>query len=45
MFVVALLPDDLKDGKQRKYYDWAAEFELNEIFNEGIDGIQVCFLD
>ena len=41
MIVLALLPNGLKEGKQKKYYDWAAEYELNDVFINGIDGIKV----
>ena len=36
-----LLPGDLKGQSQKKYYDFAAIYELDELFNRGIDGVKV----
>ena len=36
-----LLPDDIKGTQQKKYYDFVAEFELNELFHVGVEGIKV----
>ena len=37
MILFMLLPDSLKGEAQKKYYDFAAEFELNQLFRTGID--------
>ena len=37
MILFMLLPDSLKGESQKKYYDFAAEFELNQLFHTGID--------
>ena len=48
MLLMMLLPAKLKMG-QKKYYDFAAKYELNRLFEEGIDGIKVkvfgCSMD
>lgn len=44
MLFFMLLPSTLKTAQQMKYYSFAATFELNSIFNDGIDGVSVrCF--
>ena len=42
IMLLMLLPSSLGKGKaQKKYYDFAAEFELNELATKGVDGIKV----
>jgi len=36
-----LMPDDIHGMQQKKYYDFAADFELNELFHVGVEGIKV----
>lgn len=36
MMMVIIIPTGVKDYAQRKYYDWMAQYELNELFHEGI---------
>ena len=44
MLMHMLIPDTVKSVGQKKYYDFAASYELNDIFNKGIDGVKVfCF--
>lgn len=40
MLLLMLLPATLKEG-QKKYYDFAAKFELNSLCKDGINGIKV----
>ena len=40
MLLLMLVPDTLKQG-QKKYFDFAATYELNELYKDGIDGIKV----
>ena len=35
-----LVPDTLKDG-QKKYFDFAAKYELNDLYHNGLDGVKV----
>ena len=44
MLFFMLLPSSLKCAQQQKYYNFAATYELNDIFNKGIEGVAVrCF--
>ena len=43
MLLQMIIPDTVKNEAQRKYYNFAANFELNEIFENGIDGVKVYF--
>ena len=48
MLLMMLLPATLKMG-QKKYYDFAAKYELNRLFEEGVAGIKIkvfgCSMD
>ena len=41
MLLLMLLPSVMKGVDSKKYYDFAAKFELNELFHVGIDGVKV----
>ena len=41
MMLFMLLQQSIKQEQQRKYFDFAAKFELNELFTTGIDGIKI----
>lgn len=42
IMLLMLLPSSLAKGQaQKKYYDFAAEFELNEMATKGVDGIKI----
>ena len=41
MLLFMLLQQSIKQEQQRKYFDFAAKFELNELFTKGIDGIKI----
>ena len=42
IMLMMLLPSSLDKGKsQKKYYDFAAEFELNELATRGVDGVKI----
>lgn len=41
ILLIGLLPDKLKATQQRKYYDFFARHELDDIFNNGINGIKI----
>lgn len=41
MLLFMLLQQSIKQEQQRKYFDFAAKFELNEMFTTGIDGIKI----
>ena len=41
MLLFMLLQQSIKQEQQRKYFDFAAKFELNELSTTGIDGIKV----
>ena len=41
MLLLMLLPSTMKGVDSKKYYDFAAKFELNEMFHAGIDGVKV----
>ena len=48
MLLSMLMQQSIKDG-QKKYYDWAKEYELNDLYTEGVRGVKVkvftCSLD
>ena len=41
ILLMMLVPDKLKGRALKKYFDFAAKFELNDLFHNGIDGIKV----
>lgn len=42
IMLLMLLPSNLSKGKsQKKYYDFAAAYELNELATTGIDGVKI----
>ena len=41
MLLCMLLPDSLKGPQQRKYYDWAATYEMNDLHTRGVGGVRV----
>ena len=41
MLLHMLLPSHLKGKSLKKYYDWAAQYELRELAETGIDGVRV----
>lgn len=42
ILLLMLLPNKLTKGSsQKKYYDWSAKFELNDLSRVGINGIKV----
>ena len=41
MLVHALIPAKLKDAQARKYYDFAAVYEMNRLYREGVNGVRV----
>lgn len=41
MLLVIVIPTDIKDPNVKKYYDFMAEYELNELFHTGIDGVKI----
>ena len=36
-----LMPSTLKGEQQRKYWDFAAAYELNDLFDNGIEGVKI----
>ena len=40
ILLLMLVPDTLKDG-QKKYFDFAAKYELNGLYHNGLDGVKV----
>ena len=40
ILLLMLLPEGLGEG-QKKYYDFAATFELNELYHNGVSGVKV----
>ena len=36
-----LMPDDLGHEAQKKYFDFAVEYELKDMFENGVDGVKV----
>jgi len=41
ILLLMLVPNTLKGRALKKYFDFAAKFELNDLFYNGIDGIKV----
>ena len=41
MLVQAIIPAKLKDQAARKYYNFAASFEMNRLYREGVNGVRV----
>ena len=41
ILLLMLIPNTLKGRALKKYFDFAAKFELNDLFYNGIDGIKV----
>ena len=41
IIVQMLVPPKLKGAAAKKYYDWAAEFEMNKLCNVGVDGVKL----
>ena len=41
MLLLMLLPSTMKGVASKKYYDFAARFELNDLFHTGVDGVKV----
>ena len=41
MLLFMLLQQSIEQEQQRKYFDFATSFELNELFTKGIDGIKI----
>ena len=35
MFMFMLIPGTIKGPKQRKYYNWAASYELDDLYENG----------
>ena len=41
MLLCMLVPAHLKGDQSRKYYDWAADFEMKDLHLRGVDGVRV----
>ena len=41
MLLCMLIPAHLKADQSRKYYDWAADFEIKDLHFRGVDGVRV----
>ena len=41
MLLFMLLQESIKQNQQRKYFEFAATFELNDLFHQGINGIKI----
>ena len=41
MLVHMIIPSRLKDQQARKYYDWSAEYEMNDLHQRGVRGVRV----
>ena len=41
MLVTAIIPSKLKGQAAKKYYDFAAWYEMNDLYQNGIDGVRV----
>ena len=41
MLLHMLLPSNLKGQQLKKYYDWAAKFEMKTLHSRGVDGVRV----
>ena len=40
ILLLMLMPSGLKGQAQKKYFDFAAKFELHELYHKGIDGVK-----
>ena len=41
MLLLMLLPSKMKADQSKKYYDFAAKFELNDLCETGVSGVKV----
>lgn len=41
MSIAIVIPTAIKDVGQKKYYDWMATYELNDLFYKGVEGVFV----
>ena len=41
MLCLAIIPNGLKMQAAKKYYDFAAAYEMNDLHRNGIDGVRV----
>jgi hypothetical protein len=41
ILVLALIPSKLKGQAAKKYYDFAARYEMNDLYEHGVDGVLV----
>jgi hypothetical protein len=41
ILVLALIPSKLKGQAAKKYYDFAARYEMNNLYQDGVDGVLV----
>jgi hypothetical protein len=41
IIVTALIPAHLKGQAAKKYYDFMAEYEMNDLYQNGVDGVRV----
>ena len=41
MLVSMLMPANIKNYGQKKYFDWASEFELQKLWDVGVSGVKV----
>ena len=41
MFCFAVIPNSLKGQAAKKYYDFAADYQINELYHTGIYGVKV----
>ena len=41
ILVQMLIPSELKGKQAKKYYDWAASFEMISLHTDGVDGVRV----
>ena len=42
MLLSIIIPCDVKDVAQRKYYDFMADYELRDLFHEGATILLAC---
>ena len=40
MMLIFVMPSSIKGEAQRKYFNFMARFELNELFHRGVDGVK-----
>ena len=45
MLVQMLIPSELKGQCAKKYYDWAANYEMNALHTYGVDGVRVLVME